>query len=261
MRAGNVSGRASSREIVVPCFNEGRRIDEGAFLDLVAGEDVRLRFVDDGSTDNTADVLDRLCSKSSSIDVVHLPHNGGKGEAVRQGLRLALPSGATTVGYLDADLSTPGHELVRLIEILESRPELQAVFGSRVARLGSHIQRSPVRHYSGRVFASAASVALGAAVYDTQCGAKVFRSTDSLAAALQTPFRSRWAFDVELCQRLFDGDRDVPGVPVAAFLEVPLEEWRDKPGSKVSLVAGAGALLDVFQMALVRRKRTRDRRP
>ncbi len=241
--------------VVVPCFNEERRFDERAFLDLAESGEVRLLFVNDGSTDGTGPLLDRLGQKAEAIDVLELPRNQGKAEAVRQGLRQAIGGGAVIVGYFDADLATPGAELLRMVGTLESRTELKAVFGSRVARLGSHIERSPIRHYTGRVFATIASMALGVAVYDTQCGAKVFRVDENLIAAVDRPFRSQWSFDVLLCQRLLDGTPGRPGWPIASFLEMPLEAWSDVYGSKVRLAGSVRALWDVIVMGVARRPR------
>ncbi len=240
--------------IVVPCFNEESRFEGLAFLDLVdAG--VRLLFVDDGSTDGTGRILEQLSHKSEGIGLLRLDHNMGKAEAVRLGMRQAIGDGADVVGYFDADLATPTDELLRLVRTLESRTELAGVFGSRVARLGSQIQRSPFRHYTGRVFATVASLALGVAVYDTQCGAKVFRVNSTLAAAVGSPFRSPWSFDVLLCQRLFDGSPEVPGLPIESFLEVPLGRWSDVSGSKVGLVGSLAALWDVAALGIRRRRR------
>lgn len=239
--------------VVVPCFNEERRIDETAFLDLVGTGEVRLLFVNDGSTDGTRFLLERLERRSERISVLDLPRNMGKAEAVRRGLLRAIESKAEIVAYFDADLSTPGSELIRMVCLLVESTDLVAVFGSRVARLGSHIRRNPLRHYSGRVFATFASLALGVPIYDTQCGAKVFRVNESLVAALQVPFRSAWSFDVLLCQRLFDGTREIPAIPTTAFLEMPLEEWSDVSGSKVNLCGSALALWDVLVMGMVRR--------
>ena len=193
--------------IVVPCFDEARRLDVDALLGLVTDGGIRLLLVDDGSTDGTRGVLDRLAAADPRIDVLGLPRNQGKAEAVRRGLVAALAGDATIVGYYDADLATPPAELLRLVDTLRDRPDTQCVLGARVALLGTTIERRAVRHYAGRLFASAASVALGVTVYDTQCGAKVFRRSDALVAATATPFRSHWAFDVELLARLLRGER------------------------------------------------------
>jgi glycosyltransferase involved in cell wall biosynthesis len=241
--------------IIVPCYNEERRLDHRAFLALADSGLVRLSFIDDGSTDGTSRILDRLDRASTAIEVVELPRNVGKAEAVRQGFRRAMDAGAPMVGYLDADLATPGPEFLRMVRTLEGRDDLAAVFGSRVARLGSHIERSPFRHYTGRIFATFASWALDVAVYDTQCGAKVFRVSPNLVAAFEVPFRSSWSFDVQLCRRLFDGTPDLPGLPVEAFLELPLETWHDVAGSKVDVVGSMSALWDVIVMGIERRWR------
>lgn len=241
--------------MVVPCFNEARRLNEAEFLDLASSGEVRLLFVNDGSTDGTSAILERLSKESPAISVLDLARNRGKGEAVRQGLLQAVAMGAPLVGYFDADLATPGSELLRMIRLLRADPGLAAIFGSRIAKLGSHIERSPVRHYTGRVFATMASIALALPVYDTQCGAKVFRVNENLAAALNTPFRSAWSFDVVLCQRLLDGAPERPGLPVDSFLEMPLERWVDRSGSKVGMLGSLAALLDVTRLGIARRWR------
>ncbi|HLM95016.1 MAG TPA: glycosyltransferase [Acidimicrobiales bacterium] len=243
--------------IVVPCYNEQRRLDEQAFVEMARTRQVRLLFVDDGSTDDTARILTRMAHASAAIEVLPLHANGGKSEAVRRGLLAAVRAGATVVGYYDADLATPPAELVRLTDTLQARPELAGVFGSRVARLGSSIQRSAVRHYLGRAYATLASIALGITVYDTQCGAKVFRVNETFVEALAQPFRSGWVLDVELLHRLLRGTATAPGLPVTAFAEVPLEAWLDVGGSKMRL---GPALLALFDLARIARSRRADTR-
>jgi dolichyl-phosphate beta-glucosyltransferase len=221
--------------VVVPCYNEEHRLDPAAFLPLAREPNVGLLFVDDGSTDGTQDKLRALAAEGDGrIAWTSLGENCGKAEAVRAGMLAALADGAKVVGYVDADGSTPAIEVLRLLEELRAH-RVAVVFGARVALLGADIQRKPVRHYLGRLFATAASVMLGLAVYDTQCGAKFFRDSKTLRDALATPFASRWAFDVELIGRLLVGNSaaGVPPLRREDFLEVPLRVWHDVAGSKL----------------------------
>lgn len=245
---------AARRVVVVPCFNEAARLDADALCAL-ADARTKVFFVDDGSTDDTLAILKAAMVRHSNtphagdIKVLLRPVNEGKGEAVRRGLLDGIEVGADVVAYLDADLSTPIDEMRRVLRVLEDRDDVDVVLGSRVALLGRDVERSAARHYLGRVFATVASTTLGLRVYDTQCGAKAFRVTPALEAALERPFASRWAFDVELLGRLLDH-----GAPATAFFELPLERWRHKPGSKLTPVAMIRAGIDVLALALHRRK-------
>jgi glycosyltransferase involved in cell wall biosynthesis len=224
----------AKKTIVVPCFNEAERLDGNGFAAFAVNGAPSLLFVDDGSRDDTRRVLDRIVAalraRGLDADLFALDANGGKGEAVRLGMLRALAAGAEVVGYYDADLATPPDEMLRLLQVLEER-ELDVVLGARVALLGRDIARKAHRHYLGRVFATFASLLLGIPVYDTQCGAKVFRGTPALEAALGEPFAARWAFDVELLGRLLAGARGAPALAVSKIAEVPLRTWHDVAGS------------------------------
>lgn len=228
---------------VIPCFNEAARLDLAGFAELLELTSVSLLFVDDGSTDETLATLAPFArAHEGRVRVLSLAANGGKGEAVRAGLRDALEAGASLVGYADADLATPPDELARLARFaLDSHADV--VMGSRVARAGAAIERQTGRHYLGRVFATYASVLLDARIYDTQCGAKVLRGGPRLGRALARPFVSRWAFDVELLGRLLY-DRDDP-MPFDRVIEVPLERWRDIGGSHIRVSGLPSIALDV----------------
>jgi len=234
--------------LVVPCFNEEKRLDLGALADLAKTADVTLLFVDDGSTDGTRRVLRELEARlPAKVRVLGLEKNEGKGEAVRRGLLEGLGLGAGIVGYGDADLATPPDELVRLRdEVRDGAPSV--VVGSRVLLVGTQIERKLVRHLLGRVFATLAANIVEMPFYDTQCGAKFFRDTPALRSALGRPFTSRWAFDIELLGRLRIGTRDVPGLPLADFREVPLRRWIDIPDSKVRLGAMVKTLADLARI-------------
>lgn len=243
--------------IVIPCFNEAARLDRAAVLGLAAHGSVRLLLVDDGSSDATASVVAKLAAESARIEVLTLSKNQGKAEAVRRGIVAALGGDTEFVGYYDADFATPPEELLRLVDVAAATPDVVCVLGARVALLGTAIHRRAVRHYAGRLFASAASAALGVAVYDTQCGAKVFRRGDALNSATARPFRSRWAFDVELLDRLLTGADGVAPIRASELLEVPLHAWRDVPGSRMRLSGAAMALLGVARIGLARRRHGR----
>lgn len=235
--------------VVVPCFNEEHRLVEDEFVSLARRSAIRLLFVDDGSTDKTAGLLERMAIDTDAIEVLRLDANRGKAEAVRRGMLLAVRHGAAVVGYFDADLATPTHELERLSQLMYERRHLAGAFGSRISTLGSSIDRSLNRHYMGRIYATMAALALGTPVYDTQCGAKLFRVTPSLVAALSEPFRSSWSFDVELIDRLLRGGPGVGPVPRTSFVEMPLETWRDVDGSKLRTSEAFAAFAFLLRMA------------
>jgi len=149
-------------------------------------------------------------------------------------MNAAFERGARYAGYFDADLAAPLSELSQLRRILQERQEVEVVLGSRVQLMGRRIQRSKLRHYLGRVFATAASESLRLPVYDTQCGAKLFRVSERTRSIFADPFITNWVFDVEILARLIAGSRAESGPPASAVIyEHPLDEWVDVPGSKV----------------------------
>jgi dolichyl-phosphate beta-glucosyltransferase len=101
--------------------------------------------------------------------------------------------------------------------------------------MGRHIERTTLRHYLGRVFASAASLVLGLAVYDTQCGAKLFRATPSMRSAFERRFELSWCFDVELLARLLGLEATGLISLREQCVEFALDSWTDAPGSKLNL--------------------------
>jgi glycosyltransferase involved in cell wall biosynthesis len=245
--------------VVVPCFNEGRRLRSQGFRVLLADPTTRVLFVNDGSTDDTREVLAAICAELGPNALrLDLPRNQGKAEAVRQGLLAGLQLGAPIVGFLDADLATPAEEMIRLVDTLRAS-RVEAAFAARVALLGTRIERHAFRHYLGRVFATAASVILNLRVYDTQCGAKAFRASELLAEVLAEPFHARWAFDVELIGRLLAGAPGIPGLGATDLLEMPLRTWTDVPDSKLGFAQfpRLGIELVRIHRALARRRSRR----
>jgi dolichyl-phosphate beta-glucosyltransferase len=231
--------------IVVPCYNEERRLPVDAFRNF-RSETTRVEFcfVNDGSRDGTLRVLESLQKEDPArFSVLNLDRNRGKAEAVRRGMLHAIEKNPDYAGFWDADLATPLSELPSFLEVLGERPEIAMVFAARVRLLGRKISRRPMRHYIGRVGATLISSSLGLAVYDTQCGAKVFRMNDAIRAIFAEPFISQWIFDVELIARYVQANgRDAAA---KAIYELPIREWHDVPGSKVRSIDFLRALNDL----------------
>lgn len=223
--------------IIVPCYNEATRLPADAFAGYLSQQTgVSFCFVNDGSTDQTQAVLTQLQARyPRQITVLNLPQNAGKAGAVRAGMLHCAGTGNATgafdyLGYFDADLATPLDAIGDLSAVLDQRPELDLVMGSRIKFLGTDIRRDTFRHYAGRIVATFISNILDLPVYDTQCGAKLFRHR-AVMSLFQEPFISPWLFDVELLARLI---RQYGRGPVLTRVaEHPLRQWIEMDGSRI----------------------------
>ena len=227
--------------VIVPCYNEGSRLDTSSFRSFISGHpQVKFIFVDDGSSDNTAEVLTDLCSSGKAV-FLKLAINSGKAEAVRQGvLHADSLGGFDFIGFWDADLATGLDELQRMCCTIEDKTVY--ISGCRLLRLGGAIQRKLSRHILGRAFATAVSLHLDLPVYDTQCGAKLYKA-ECIKEVFAKPFVTRWFFDVEILRRLinFYGREKI----LTDSIEMPVYRWLDVEGSKLRYFA---CLKDFFKL-------------
>ena len=234
--------------IVIPCFNEAGRIpceEIISFLEL--NPVIQICFVNDCSTDTTGNLLQPIRERfPERVLIENHGKNMGKAESVRTGVRSGLLHFQFEhIGYFDADLSTPLEECFRLKNSLSSRETLEFSFGSRLAIIGSKIERKLYRHLSGRVIATFISNILGLKVYDTQCGAKLF-SRDLAEKIFTDPFISTWLFDVEIFARIIRlfGREKAEDV----MIETPLMTWVDKGGSKIELSYAIRVFFDLYRI-------------
>jgi len=246
-------------QLVIPCYNEARRLNPDAFLEFVGRRnDAQLLFVDDGSADGmTPAALAELSARSAGkISVMTLSHNMGKTLAIQQGVLKAFELKPELVGYWDADLSTPLNAVAEFIEVLDANPGIDIVIGARVRLLGRHIERRAIRHYCGRLFGTAVSLLLGVGVYDTQCGAKVFRSTAPVRRVFDAPFRTRWLVDVEMLSRYLAELGTQAGE--SRIYELPLKQWTEIPGSHLGPWQVARAVWDLACVGRASRQQRSD---
>lgn len=184
-------------------------------------------FVNDGSKDGTHNLLQGIKSKCSNAEILDLALNVGKAEAVRMGAKLSLEKVNTEfIGYMDADLATPLSFISVMEAEMKNDSSIDFVFGSRQFADKNSIERRAFRHYSGRFVSGMINRALGKKFGDTQCGAKLMKS--SIAAEIfHEPFQSTWLFDVEIIKRLLvRGNENIR--------EIPVIQWKDVGNSKVS---------------------------
>jgi len=243
--------------IIVPCYNESQRLNTEAFIRYAEKNKwVYFIFVNDGSADDTFEIINYMCgSNTEQMLWVNQKTNVGKAEAVRQGFLKAIDLNFRYIGYWDADLATPLNAIDELCALLESKGVIAAI-GSRVKLLGYRVERKLLRHYLGRVFATCASLVLGLPVYDTQCGAKIFKNNSDLIKVFSSPFIVKWTFDVEILARfrVILQNKGVGSLEDYA-LEYPLKEWNHIDGSKVKAIdffIGATELFKIYRTYYVK---------
>ena len=216
--------------LIIPCFNEAKRInfeafDQGRAALKQHGIVVKYLFASDGSPDRTEEILRSYCAKSGDFLYVS-PNNVGKANVIQQAFQSfkTQHTDSEWIGFWDADLATPLSEIIHMIGYhhLYRDQDVSAIWGSRVSRLGSKISRKMYRHYLSRIFVTIVSNYLNVKAYDSQCGAKLFKP-EAAALAFSKPFISQWIFDVEIIFRL-------NGLNI---IEFPLSKWTEIPGSKV----------------------------
>ncbi|QYJ67566.1 glycosyltransferase [Flavobacterium litorale] len=235
--------------VVIPCYNEEERLlsdDFKRFVNKNLG--YHLCFVNDGSTDNTLQVLKELRKGNEDhISIYDCEQNGGKAEAVRLGmLHLSEQSQFDYIGFLDADLSTDFadfHELVKTI----SNSDYQIVSGSRIARVGANITKESARKIISQTINLIIRKTLGMPFRDTQCGAKIM-TRRVVNHTFQRKFLTKWLFDVEIFMRM----RNLYGLKEAQDMlcEKPLNRWIHADGSKLSFRDSLKIVGQIGQIAL-----------
>ena len=186
--------------IIIPAYNEAARLG-GSLQEIMdylndRRDPSEVIVVDDGSTDETADVANEKLRDSSTVStkLIRYEENRGKGYAVRLGL-LAAQAGVAV--FSDADLSTPITETPKLVDPIRSG-NADLTFGSRALdRRLIGVHQPWRREQGGRVFNLIVRMATGLPFWDTQCGFKAFRM--SVCRPLIEAARiDRFGFDVEL---------------------------------------------------------------
>jgi glycosyltransferase involved in cell wall biosynthesis len=208
--------------IIVPCLNERSRFPAYATALARACPGALVVSVDDGSSEPL-----RAEDAPAAIRLAY-PGNRGKGHAVRHGWDWVAANHPEVelLAFADADGAVPAREIARLLRIMLQSPETSLLAAARVALLGRRVERHPLRHYMGRLFATFSSILLDLPAYDTQCGCKWVRRSAYLSVRNQLSIDG-FAFDVELIAQILRCGGHVQEEPV---------DWVEQGGSKVGLL-------------------------
>ncbi len=183
--------------IVFPAYNESERIT--ASLDQVLSHisaqrwDAEVIVVNDGSRDNTADIVRGYAAQHPIVNLIENPGNRGKGYSVRNGV---LHANGDYILFSDSDLSSPIREASKLFEALRSGSDV--AIGSRWLNPELMTERQSIfRQFAGRVFNLLNRLILGLKFKDTQCGMKAF-TREAAHAIFPRQRIERWGFDPEI---------------------------------------------------------------
>jgi dolichyl-phosphate beta-glucosyltransferase len=225
--------------IVIPAYNEGARL--GATLEKVLayvharGWDAEVIVVNDGSRDNTAEIVKSLSAKDPALRLVENPGNRGKGYSVRNGM---LSARGRIVLFSDADLSSPIEEAPKLFQALEQGADI--AIGSRWLRAETQTQRQPLhRQIFGRIFNLLLRITLGLKFKDTQCGFKAFKQP-AVQAIFPLQKIERWGFDPETLFLARKFKCNVKEIPVA---------WGHSGGTRIHpLIDGSRMFMEMLRI-------------
>lgn len=223
-----------STSIIIPLFNEGKRFKEENFKELLDKEEVNLLFVDDGSSDDTAHIIQELVTKRRNVAFLSQAKNLGKGEAIRAGFQRVLRTNVDLICFLDGDGAFDSKEVFNIIKKLEHLETCKDIsnckifFSSRIKLSGSQITRSKRRHYFNRVLITLLFHKLDYFPYDTQSGFKIFRNCEHTKKLFENQFETKWLFDIELIIRDFKIHNSF------RIEEIPIKYWREIGNSKLN---------------------------
>ncbi len=218
--------------IVVPAYNEAKRIRLADWERIISIDNVQIVFVNDFSTDETQEILSNLRYTS----LVSTPENLGKAGAVKFGMefiiRELLPSSDDWIGFLDADSAFGIEDIERICHLTQVPKfnQFAGIWASRVKLLGRRIERNEMRHYISRLLITYLSYGMREFPYDSQAGFKLFRSEYLSSTINSLNIRTRWFVDLEIWLHI---KRNF-GIDVAIW-EEPVLSWHEVAESRIRI--------------------------
>jgi glycosyltransferase involved in cell wall biosynthesis len=224
-------------ELVVPAYNEGQNVEavirravEAAKAQSLSSDDFSLLVVQNGSTDNSAEVLDKLKAGSELgpwFKIVTVVKNQGYGFGLWQGLKA---SSSDIVGWSHADQQCDPSDAIKAFRMVESSAN------KKVLVKGERFERSFKDKFVSRVFELFAKVILGVTVYEMNAQPKVFRR--ELLATVKNPPMT-FAFDLYILYQAAKAQYKLETIPVKFPPRIHgLSKWASNFFSRYKTILG-----------------------
>lgn len=231
-----------SLALIIPCYNEADRLNLAEVQHLLSKDSVTIYFANDGSKDQTLEVLKNYKQKNPErVFILDYVENQGKGKTLYKAIKaIATENEYDYIGFLDADFATSSTEFLKMYDFLLHH-NYQFIVASRIKTLNTKINRNIYRHYIGRIIVTVLNLRFKLGIYDTQCGAKIF-STKIAKTFMEKPFIGNWLFDIEIFLRLRQHNLLQLGY------EFPLQQWIDVQGSKINKKEGLKVIKEIYKL-------------
>jgi glycosyltransferase involved in cell wall biosynthesis len=236
--------------LVIPVYNEATRLDFDYFRKISDLSGIFLLFVNDGSTDRSAELIECFVDSITNCAYISLDQNLGKAEALRFGFHeLSTKSNIKYLGFLDSDAAFSVNDINRISMLINSgHYNSQASniwwWSSRRRNSNNQISRRLSRHLIGRLISKIIQIGFDSLPYDTQSGFKLFQVTPAFISILEFPMKTKWFIDIELLMRL----KKIHGTTLE-INEFELSKWKDISGSKISFKS---IFLIIRELAIVK---------
>lgn len=208
--------------IIIPAYNEEDRLEKTVkdYTDYFENQDYELIIIPNGCRDKTEEITEKLSKENSQIKYKTIKEALGKGEALKEGFRIAQ---GDLIGFVDADNSTKPKDFNDLVKNIKKD---DCIIASRYIK-GAIVKpkQKTTRIIASRVFNTLVRILFGLKIHDTQCGAKLFKKI-AIKNILPKLDITRWAFDVDLLLQLKNQKYKIKEYPT---------KWEDSLGSVLKM--------------------------
>lgn len=184
--------------LFIPCFNEAKRLDVSAFQDFILSQTgfIDFYFVNDGSRDNTSEIISEKLLFPGSSFLISTKKNLGKGNALVFSFSKVDLEKYDYVAFIDSDGDIPLNQVLKLHEMIKQE---NAHFAISNREFIQNFKIFDLRSYVSLLMVWLANSLIGykELIKDTQCGCKMFRS-ELVKHCFGEYFISDWLFDIEM---------------------------------------------------------------